>query len=167
MGRAKRMGGGTRSTGLAIEYVRTRKVVRLLGWMGETPIQPVEIPVEQLCGDLGIDPHDLGAQRHFLLFAGSHHRVAGGLRDLVATYDDEVSAWSAFQELRQAYPSRDGWAEPAAIDTFGHVTQLAWFGLHRATPAGDTVTPVRTLPVTARPAPGTDQPAYLRAVTPS
>ena len=87
-------------------------------------------------------------QRHFLLFAGSHHRVAGGLRDLVATYDDEVAAWAAFQELRQAHPSREGWAELAAIDTFGHVTQLAWFGLHRATPAGDTATPVRTLPIT-------------------
>jgi hypothetical protein len=167
MGRAKRLSGGTCSTGLAIEYVRTRKVVRILGWMAEAPIQPVEIPVRQLCHDLGIDPGDLGAPQHFLLFAGSHHRTAGGLRDLVGTFDDEVAAWAAFQDLRQAHPSRAGWAELAMIDARGHLTQLAWFGLHQATPTGDTAPPVRTLPITTRPAPGPDQPAYLRALTTS
>lgn len=167
MGRAKRLSGGTRSTGLAIEYVRTRRVVRLLGWSAEASIQPVEIPVEQLCGDLGIDPSELGAPRHFLLFAGAHHRTAGGLRDLVGTFNDEVAAWAAFQGLRQAHPSREGWAELATIDARGHLTQLAWFGLHQATPTGDTAPSFRTLALTTRSAPATDQSAYLRAVTPS
>ena len=34
------------NAGLAIEYVRSRKVVRLLGWLYGDPIEPVEIPVE-------------------------------------------------------------------------------------------------------------------------
>lgn len=167
MGRARRMSGGTRSTGLAIEYVRTRKVVRLLGWTAEAPIQPVEIPVGQLWRELGIDPRDLGAPQQFLLFAGSHHRTAGGLRDLVGTFEDEVAAWAAFQALRQAHPSSQGWAELATIDGYGRVSQLAWFGLHEASPLGDTAPPARTVAIRTRPGPVSDQPAYLRAVTPS
>ncbi len=83
MGRAKRLGAGTPNAGLAIEYVRSRKVVRLLGWRHGDPIEPVEIPVAELCPRLGIDPRDIGKPNSYLLFAGSHHRPAGGLRDLV------------------------------------------------------------------------------------
>ncbi|HWI03024.1 MAG TPA: hypothetical protein VNT52_04240 [Acidimicrobiales bacterium] len=161
MGRAKRLGTGTRKDGLAIEYVRTRKVVRLLGWLYGDPIEPVEIPVDELCSRLGIDPRDVGKPHNYLLFAGSHRHPAGGLRDLVATYDSEEEAWAAFRELRQSHPSAQGWGELAAIDGTGQVNQLAWFGLH---PAGDSSVakkhPLRRL-LSGEP------PAYLRAVTPS
>ncbi len=172
MGRAKRLGSGTRRAGLAIEYVRSRKVVRLLGWLYDEPIEPVEIPVGELCQRLGIDPHDLGASYHYLLFAGSHRRAGGGLRDLVGTFDSEEQAWQAFRQLRQTQPSAQGWAELAAIDGFGQVTQIAWFGLHPAhdgsaasPPAGDRK---RTLRRLLGPPDGPGESAgYLRAVTPS
>ncbi|MGI8807131.1 MAG: hypothetical protein ACR2KK_04710 [Acidimicrobiales bacterium] len=173
MGRSKRLGSGTRSTGLAIEYVRTRKVVRLLGWMDDAPIVPVEIPLDQLCDSLGISPRDLGAPRQFLLFAGPHGRPAGGLRDLVGTFDVEESAWAAFRELRQAHPSSQGWAELATIDGRGHVTQMAWFGLHPASDAGNPTPPARQPLLRTRtralhrPIRRTGSDGYLRAVTPS
>jgi hypothetical protein len=162
MGRAKRLGTGTRKEGLAIEYVRSRKVVRLLGWLYGDPIEPVEIPVDELCSRLGIDPRDVGRPHNYLLFAGSHRQPAGGLRDLVGTYDDEEEAWAAFRELRQGHPSAQGWGELAAIDGLGQVNQLAWFGLH-AEPHGTPDPrrhPLRGL-LSGEP------PAYLRAVTPS
>ena len=161
MGRAKRLGTGTRNAGLAIEYVRSRKVVRLLGWLYGDPIEPVEIPVDELCQRLGIDPRDVGRPHNYLLFAGSHHQPAGGLRDLVATFDSEEAAWTAFRELRQGHPSAQGWGELAAIDGLGQVNQLAWFGLHPVTdgPPVPKKHPFRRLL--------SSPPAYLRAVTPS
>jgi hypothetical protein len=178
MGRAKRLGAGTRSAGLAIEYVRTRKVVRLLGWLYDEPIEPVEIPVAELSQRLGIDPRDLGASCHYLLFAGSHRHPAGGLRDLVGTFDSEDQAFAAFQALRAAHPSTQGWAELAAIDGMGQVNQLAWFGLHPATEPDDDASGTGIRPVHASPqdrrysfrrllASGGESRNYLRAVTPS
>lgn len=171
MGRSKRLEGGTRSTGLAIEYVRTRKVVRLVGWMAEAPIPPLEIPINQLCPGLGISPHDLGAPHHFMLFSGSHRRPAGGLRDLVGTFDDEEEAWTAFRELRLAHPSSQGWAELATVDSSGHVHQLAWFGLHQAGSddgelAAQSPPSVRR-PLLRRRTLTEEASAYLRAVRPS
>ena len=160
MGRAKRLGTGTRQAGLAIEYVRSRKVVRLLGWRDGDPIDPVEIPVGALCRQLGIDPRDLAKPRNYLLFAGSHRHPAGGLRDLVATFDSEEAARAAFRELRQGHPSAQGWGELAVLDAAGQVNQLAWFGLH---PVADGTPAPRKNPFRRlRPAPD-----YLRAVTPS
>lgn len=179
MGRAKRLGAGTRNAGLAIEYVRTRKVVRLLGWLYNEPIEPVEIPVAELSQRLGIDPRDIGAPLHYLLFAGSHRRPAGGLRDLVGTFDSEEKAFAAFQELRAAHPSSQGWAELAAIDGMGQVNQLAWFGLHPAEEPGAGTAPAAQHPFYGEPvgdrgnplrrllASGGDVPTYLRAVMPS
>lgn len=137
MGRAKRLEAGTRENGLAIEYVRTRKVLRLLGWLRGEVIDPVEIPVDRLCQLLDIDGRDLAVPRHFLLFTGSHRRPAGGLRDLVGTFESEEKAWQAFREARHDHPSTEGWAQLAAVDGRGQVHQLAWFGLHPAGPAQD------------------------------
>jgi len=163
MGRAKRLDGGTGGRGLAIEFVRTRKVVRLLGWTAEVVIEPVEVPLDELCRQLGIGPRDIGAPVRYMLFAGSAERPLGGLRDLVGTYDDEDSAWAAFRNRRQADAGGAGWAELATMDLAGHVEQLAWFGSHRvAEPVGAEVT---QLP--RRAGAGGEHPAYLRAVTPS
>ncbi len=169
MGRARRLGAGTGSGGLAIEYVRSRKVVRLLGWLHGESIEPVEIPVDELCQHLGIDPRDLAAPHRFLLFAGSHRRPAGGRRDLVATFDSEEKAWAAFRELRQGHPAVQGWAELASIDGLGQVNQLAWFGLHPATDASSEAEPARDRTHRRRRilGPREEPPTYLRAVTPS
>ncbi|MDQ3640697.1 MAG: hypothetical protein M3450_04310 [Actinomycetota bacterium] len=173
MGRARRLGGGTRGTGLAIEYVRKRKIVRLLGWLDDEAIAPVEIPVAELCTTLGIDPRDLGVPRQYLLFAGSYSRPAGGLRDLAGTFDVEERAWEAFRELRQAHPATQSWAELATIDGLGHVTQMAWFGLHPASEPGERPPSAGDVPVRSRirglhrPVRKTGSTSYLRAVTPS
>lgn len=163
MGRAKRLGTGTPNAGLAIEYVRSRKVVRLLGWRDGDPIEPVEIPVNELCQRLGIDPREVVKPHNYLLFAGSHRQPAGGLRDLVAAFDSEGEAWAAFRELRQIHPAAQGWGELAAIDGQGQVNQLAWFGLH---PATDGMSASKKHPL-RRLLPSGGRPAYLRAVTPS
>ena len=173
MGRARRLGGGTRGTGLAIEYVRKRKIVRLLGWLDDEAIAPVEIPLGDLCTTLGIDPRDLGVPRQFLLFTGSYSRPAGGLRDLVGTFDVEENAWEAFRELRQAHPASQSWAELATIDGLGHVTQMAWFGLHRASEPGEGPPQAGDAPARSRiralhrPLKKAGSASYLRAVTPS
>ena len=178
MGRAKRLESGSRDVGLAIEYVRTRKLVRVLGWVDTEPIPPLEIPVEQLCRGLGIDPREIGVPVQYVLFAGSHGRPGGGLRDLVGTFSSEESAWAAFRALRVNHPSTQGWAELATIDGLGQVNQLAWFGLHSAEEAveagGGTGAPrtgtraAASGPRTARRLAATAEPAaYLKAVTPS
>jgi hypothetical protein len=175
MARTKRWEAGTRNAGLAIEYLRTRNVVRLLGWVREEVIDPVEIPVEEFCARLGMDPRCLGAPLHFLLFAGPQPHPAGGLRDLVGTFDCPEKAWAAFRELRQAHTSAPGWAQLATIDSLGKVRQLAWYGVAPGTDAdagrGDGQAPENAQARVAggRPlrrivAPET---GYLRAVTPS
>ena len=168
MGKAKRVGAGTARGGVAIEYVRGRKVLRLLGWVGDEPIETVEIPLAELCGRLGIDARDLVPPHRFLLFAGSHRRPGGGRKDLVATFDSEEKAWAAFRERRQSHPALQGWAELAAIDSQGQVHQLAWFGLRPATETDDEAPATldrqrrRRRILAAR-----DDTTYLRAVTPS
>ncbi len=169
MARAKRLGSGTTRGGVAIEYVRTRKVLRLLGWVGEEPIESIEIPVDELCVRLGIDPRDVVAPHRFLLFAGSHRRPGGGRRDLVATFDSEEKAWAAFRERRQSHPALQGWAELTLIDSQGQVQQLAWFGLRAADdPEADDddgeATDSRRKRSRRR---FLGPPTYLRAVTPS
>ena len=171
MGRARRVLAGTRDCGLAIEYVRTRRVVRLLGWLHDEAIEPVEIPIHELCERLGIDGRDVGAPLHYLLFAGSQQRTAGGLRDLVGMFDSDDEAWAAFRELRQADPTAQGWAELAAMNGAGHLNQLAWFGMPRGTDP-DEENPAAGLAAVGdgeRPlvVAATDVPPALQAVTPS
>ena len=171
MARAKRWEAGTRNAGLAIEYLRTRNVVRLLGWLRDEVIEPVEIPVDQFCARLGMDPRCFGAPLHFLLFAGSNGRPAGGLRDLIGTFDCPEKAWAAFRELRERHPSVAGWAQLATIDGTGKVRQLAWYGGDACGEAGGDQAPPKEAGgrVLRRilPQPEADAPRYLRAVTPS
>lgn len=162
---------GTADAGMAIEYVRGRKLLRVRGWAYGEPIDSLEVPVVELCARLGIDAVDLIAPHQYLLFAGSRHRPRGGLRDLVGSYESEDAAWGAFRRLRQGHPSGEGWGELAAMDGFGQVRQLAWFGLREAgerpgegPPSdGSADRPLRTDSRGNGPAPV----AYLRAVTPS
>jgi hypothetical protein len=157
-----------------MEYVRSRKVVRLLGWVRDEAIEPVEIPVDELCARLGIDPRDVVAPQRFLLFSGSHRRPLGGRRDLTATFDSEEKAWAAFRELRQSHPALQGWAELAVIDSTGQVNQLAWFGMAPVTDSGIDPDDGSGAPprrrrrfLAATPTAAEAPEPYLRAVTPS
>lgn len=173
MGTAKRLGGPTKGAGLALEYVRTRRIVRLLGWYYHEPIEPVEIPVDHLCHELGIDPSELGAPRHYLLFAGSGTRSGGGLRDLVGTFVSELEAREAFRQLRQQHPATSAWAELASIDSCGQVSQLAWFGPRPGEQASSGHPAAFSQPAERRRglrrllSSTPDDEPYLRAVTPS
>ena len=129
MSRARRISTTTATSGLAVEYVRSRRVLRLLGHNRGEELTPVEIPVDRLCETLSIDPRDLGSPENFLLFAGVHGDGGGGLRDLVGTFATEKQGREAFARLRVQHPSFQGWAELAAIDGFGRVRQVCWFGL--------------------------------------
>ena len=129
MGRARRISSTTGTSGLAVEYVKSRRMLRLLGsWRGEE-LAPVEIPVDRFCEELSIDPRDLGSPENYFLFAGVHGRSEGGLRDLVGTFATETEGRQAFTRLRVQHPSVQGWAELTAIDGFGRIRQICWFGL--------------------------------------
>lgn len=173
MGTARRLGGPRAGRGLAVEYVRTRRVVRLLGWCYDEALEPVEIPVDRLCAGLGIDPTELGAPTRYLLFAGSGPTPGGGLRDLVGTFASELEARDAFRRLRQQHPATSAWAELAAMDTTGQITQLAWFGPRPGEGDGEGRVALpspaerrRGLRRLLSSTPAEGQP-YLRAVTPS
>jgi hypothetical protein len=168
MGKPRRLATGSRAAGVALEYVRTRKVVRVLGWVQDEPLEGLEIPLDELCDQLGIDPRDVGAPSRYLLFAGSHTRPGGGLRDLVGSFTTEDKAWAAFRGLREGYPATQGWAELAVVDGLGQVHQLAWFGLHPATEPGvEPHAPPPAASALARQRRAAPPPTYLRAVTPS
>jgi hypothetical protein len=173
VGTAKRLGGPRGGVGLALEYVRTRRIVRLLGWCYDEPLEPVEIPVDRLCQELGIDPSELGAPRRYLLFAGSSTRPGGGLRDLVGTFGSELEAREAFRGLRQQDASPSAWGELAVIDGCGQISQLAWFG-PRPEERGQAGHPAAFAQPSERRrglrrllSPSSDEEPYLRAVTPS
>lgn len=129
MGRARRISTTTGTSGLAVEYVRSRRMLRLLGHCRGEELAPVEIPVDRFCEELSIDPRDLGSPENYLLFAGVHGGGGGGLRDLVGTFATEDEGRAAFARLRVQHPSLRGWAELAAIDGFGRIRQVCWFGL--------------------------------------
>ena len=144
MGRARRISTTTATSSLAVEYVRSRRVLRLLGSSRGEALAPMEIPVERLCEELAIDPRDLGAPETYLLFAGTADACRGGLRDLVGTFATEDQGRTAFARLRVQHPSLRGWAELAAIDGFGRLRQVCWFGL-----GGDGASPAASSAVSA------------------
>ena len=128
MGRANRLSAETGTSGVAVEYVRSRRILRLLGHCRGEQLPPVEIPVDRLCEELAIPPRDLGSPETFLLFAGERGAAGGGLRDLVGIFATEEQGRGAFAGLRVQHPAAGGWAELAAIDGFGRIRQLCWFG---------------------------------------
>jgi hypothetical protein len=110
--------GRSRSVELAngrrLEYVVTRKLLRLLG-VRET----VEIPLDVL-DRLGVQT---GGTHQFLLFGGSQAR--GGSRDLRGVFRQEEAALAAFHELRTG--GMASWAEVVRLDSHGQHAQRCWF----------------------------------------
>lgn len=100
--------------GLRLEYVVTRKLLRLLG----SP-EAVEIPVDAL-DELGVKT---GGTCQFLLFGGPKTR--GGSRDLRGIFRHEEAALSAFHEMRTSGTAQ--WAEVVRLDSTGQHSQRCWF----------------------------------------
>lgn len=111
------------SDGVRVEYVATRKVLRLTGLP-----TPIEIPAETLVA-LGVRT---GADRQYLLFGGQKTR--GGSRDLIGVYRDEGQAKAAFRELRANLTG--GWGEVWCLDGNGTYRQRCWFDDGRGSDAG-------------------------------
>ncbi len=126
MGRSRELIPDDGAAWVRIQYIRCRQVLRLIGVQDD--LEPVEIPLPVLLSRLAIDPKGLAAPIRYLLFAGVHGQPRGGTRGLVGAFPDEGEARQAFVALRTQRSDRDGWAELAALDQRGHLTQLAWFG---------------------------------------
>jgi hypothetical protein len=110
--------GDDGSTGIRVEYVRHRRALRLWGCHdGEANGGPVEVPVQALV-ELGVATDELVAPHRFLVFGG-RGAVRGGARDLIATYDSEVLARTAFIDLRRARAC--DWAELVALTARGGI----------------------------------------------
>ena len=112
---------------LSVQYVRRRRILRVVH-TGDPRSGTVEVPLPAFLEALGIEPADLAPARHFLLFAGLHHRPAGGLGDLSATFADEADVREAFWRLRLSPDYRDGWAQVVEVASHGRARALCWFG---------------------------------------
>jgi len=116
---------------MTLEYVRSRRVLRLVG-TADDKAGLLELPLQALFHQLGIDPGELAPPHQFLLFAGSGGRPLGGLADLVAVYQDEIPAREAFRRLRMTDGDREAWAELAALTSGGRLEAVCWFGRPRS-----------------------------------
>lgn len=112
---------------LKVQYVRRRRILRVVR-TGDPKNGSVEVPLPAFLDALGIEPADLAPTRHFLLFAGLHHRPAGGLGDLSATFADEAEVREAFRRLRLSADYREGWAQVVEVTSGGRARALCWFG---------------------------------------
>ncbi|MDQ3643765.1 MAG: hypothetical protein M3450_20425 [Actinomycetota bacterium] len=117
----------TPSGGVLVEYLRRRRVVRLVTHQdGQDDV--VEMPLAAFISGLGLEPADLLPPQHYLLFAGTGNGAAGGLRDLYGAYDSEPRARAAFRDLRLAAAFTDGWAELVVVRSGRRIEPVCWFG---------------------------------------
>lgn len=127
--RSRAIEAGDGTAGARLEYIRSRRALRLGGWhSGGTEIPPVELPAATLLPRLGIAPDELGAAALYLLLAGGRHGVAPGPRRTTTGFASEVEARDAFRRLRTDDSVPAVWAELFALDITGGLKLLCWFG---------------------------------------
>lgn len=120
---------GNTTAGVLVEYVRTRRVLRLGGWhSGGRQIQPVEVPTSAFLTRLGIGPDELGAVPAYVLQASVQDRRGGGLRHVIAAFPAELEARQAFRALRAEHSRPEEWAQVLTLDARCHLERLCWFG---------------------------------------
>jgi len=125
--RAIRTGNAT--AGILVEYVRTRRVLRLGGWHGGgRAIEAVEVPASTLLTELGIEPDELGASPVYLVEAHVAERPGGALRHVLAAFPTELEARQAFRRLRIDGGAPDEWGQIVTLDARCRVARLCWFG---------------------------------------
>lgn len=110
--------------GIRIEYLKSRRCLRLTTTDGE----PVDVPLSQLIEELHIDRSDVVPPPRLLLFAGLHAQPRGGAGDLVGWFDSDDEARAAFRDARAERSDGDGWAELVALDGGSRPALRAWFG---------------------------------------
>lgn len=72
--------------------------------------------------------------RCYLLFAGSHKALRGGLGDLVATFTCEATARQAFRDIRLCRSPATSWAQLGVIDAHDGIRVISWFGIGATPP---------------------------------
>lgn len=132
--------------GLRIEYLKARGVLRLVQQSEpDRGGSAVEVRVDALFAQLGIDATRPAAPRRFLLFAGGGTEAGGGgLRDLVGVFSQEEDARTEFVRVRLEHEGPGAWAELASVDGRGKVAPLCWFGRPPPTAGAGTRTPAPT-----------------------
>jgi hypothetical protein len=125
---------GDGPTRVGVEFVKSRRVLRLFGWCDhhEGRVTPAEVPLRSFLEQVGVPDEALGLSPRFLLFAGSHRRPRGGYRDLVAGFDAEDRAREVFRRLRLTRQPDLDWAELVALEPGGRLKPLCWFGVRAA-----------------------------------
>lgn len=112
----------TEDVPLRAQFIKSRRVVRLVSDDGGT----FELPLLEYLDRLGIDPSDLAPPRHYVVFAGTEERRAGGAGDIAGTFATEEEGRAAFQRMRA---SRDHkWAQLVSLDARGRARAICWFG---------------------------------------
>lgn len=118
---------GDRRVGAHIEYVKSRRVLRMEGWHGDRQrMTGIEVPLRAFLDQLDIDVPDMDAPGRYLLFAGQG-RPGGGARDLSGVFGSEETARAAFHELRTTRRTSSSWAQLVSLDCRGRSKPLCWF----------------------------------------
>lgn len=117
--------------GVRVEYVKSRRKLRLSGWHGDDAIDPLELTLEEFCSRLNIKVDDMVSSTQCLILAGS-----SGSRDLAVTFSSEAEARQEFSEIRlgRTPGASYAWGELLSLLPTGKLKQMCWFGLDR--PAG-------------------------------
>lgn len=125
MGKPKNIVAASPSGRLRIEYIESRRVLRVSAGEGGGP---VEVPLARLIDGLGIDRRDFAPPPRLLLFAGRHDEPQGGAGDLVGCYECEADGRAAFRDVRATRSDQEGWAQLVVLHGGRRPTVVAWFG---------------------------------------
>lgn len=129
MGRPRSIQTGDGQGGARLEYIRTRRMLRLGGWReGRGEIAPIEVPALRFLADLGIEPDDLGATPLFVIVGGVRDQPRGAVRHVILAFASELEARRRFRRLRARHHEPDEWARLVTVDARCRVTPLSWFG---------------------------------------
>src|SRR5437764_15476846 len=124
--RSRAIEAGDDTAGVRLEYVRSRRMLRLGGWhSGGSEIEAVEVPASTLRPELGIAPDELGAAPVYLLLAGVWDARTNGVRRATVAFSSEPDARQAFRRLRTGDPLPAEWAELLALDIACRLRRLS------------------------------------------
>ncbi|MFN2504572.1 MAG: hypothetical protein ABR540_10160 [Acidimicrobiales bacterium] len=129
MARPRFIQSGDEVAGARLEFVRTRRVVRLGGWHDrDREIPPVEVPASRFLSELGIGPEELGAVPSYLVLAAVQYGPTPGLRHLAAAFPSELQARQLFLQLRARHQRPGEWAQVVSLDARSRLVPICWFG---------------------------------------
>jgi hypothetical protein len=129
MARARSIETGDETAGVRVEYIKTRRMVRLGGWHSkDRDIRSVEVPASRFLEDLGIAPEELGAIPTYLVLALVQDSRTRAARHFAAAFPSELEARHVFLRLRAEHQQPDEWAQVVALDARCRMTALCWFG---------------------------------------